>query len=171
MIQTVTQSGFNKGDIVIKARSVYPTRALVIDGRDTQGRLLAHPLGGGPQYIVGSKGESELRLVPADEQKQPLWRRTRFSLDGLDGSFEGWTNGELWNGWDRPFFESEEAQRLISQLTDSKPRFDAQNDAFITVSSDEDEVWQAETATLLGGRTIKVYPIGAGSWCWEEVAS
>ena len=105
MMQTVTQSGFKTGDVVIKARLVYPTGALVVDGRDARGRLLAHPLGGGPQYIVSSKGESELRIVAADEQKQPLWRRTRFSLDGLDGSFEGWTNGELWNGWDRPFFE------------------------------------------------------------------
>jgi hypothetical protein len=165
------RSDFKNGDVVIKARSVYPNGALVVDGRDPNGRLLAHPLGGGPQYAISTRSEAELRIVTVEEQSKPLWRRARFSLEGLEGGFEGWTTGKLWNGWDMPFFESKEAERLTAHLTDSKPRFDEMRDAFITVAGDEEEVWAAETVELLGGQTIKVYPIGAGSWCWEEAST
>lgn len=162
------RSDFRKGDIVIKARSVFPNGALIVDGRDSKGRLLAHPVGGGPQYAIRARAEAGLRIVSEGERSKPLWRRSRFSLEGIEDSFEGWTNDRLWNGWDMPFFEPKEAKRLSAQLTHCTPRFDAKQDAFITGAGDEEEIWQAEMVELLGGQAIKVYPIGAGSWCWEE---
>lgn len=35
------------------------------------------------------------------------YTKTVFQVDGLDGKFEGWTNGETWNGWETPSFEQD----------------------------------------------------------------
>jgi hypothetical protein len=108
MTEAVTQPEVKRGDAAIMACSGHPSGALAGDGRDAQGRLLTRPL-------------------VADEQGQPLRRRTRFGLDGI-------------------------------RMTESTPRNNALKAAFITASTDEDEVWQAET-------------VGAASRCWKEVSS
>jgi hypothetical protein len=163
---------FKKGDIIIKVGAVYPHGALVVDGYDDQGRLLAHPEGGGLQYVFMPAAQQKFRHVPPDEQKGPLWKSSRFSLDGLEGVFKGWTKGQLWNGWEMPHFEFQEAQKLIAALNDPKVRYDLATDVFTTRNGeDEDEVWPAQLITTLGPQQVKVYPIGAGSWCWEEVSN
>lgn len=160
---------FKKGDIIIKADAVYPHGALDVDGYDEQGGLLAHPRGGGFQCALRPAAARLFRRVTSDEQQEPLWRTSCFSLEGIEGVFKGWTNGQLWNGWEMPLFEFQEAQKLITALNDLKVGYDLAKDVFIATNGDaEDEVWPAQLITALGPNHIKVYPIGAGSWCWEE---
>lgn len=162
---------FKKGDIIIKVEGSYPHGALVVDGYDDQGRLLAYPEGGGFQYALKAGADRQFRHVTPDERQGPLWRTSQFSLEGVDGPFKGWTNGQLWNGWERPHFELEEAQKLIAAISDPMIRYDSARDVFTTRNgADEDEVWPAQLITALGPSQVKVYPIGAGSWCWEEVS-
>ena len=161
---------FKKGDIIIKSEAAYPTGALVVDGYDEQGRFTAHPLGGGVQYFFKSSTEKRFRIVSEDEKRKPIWKRSKFCIDGIDGNFEGWTDGRLWNGWEMPRFEFAMAQKFIAALNQSDAHHDSSRDAFITKSPDgEEEVWAAEMLQILGGQTVKAYPVGSGAWCWEEV--
>lgn len=160
---------FTKGDIIIPVEAVYPDGALTVDDYESDGTLLAHPLGGGFQYRLPPGAESKFRVVPSSEAEGALWRRSRFVIEGTDSVFQGWTDGRDWNGWAMPHFEFSEAQRVIESLTDFNGKYDVGRDCFVTrVADDEDEVWEAQSVTLLGGAQIKVYGIGAGSWIWEE---
>jgi hypothetical protein len=88
---------FKKGDIIIKSEAAYPAGALVVDGYDERGRLMAHPLGGGPQYFFKPAVEKKFRVVSEEEKRQPLWKRSRFCIEGIDGNFEGWTDEGVWD--------------------------------------------------------------------------
>jgi hypothetical protein len=161
---------FKKGDIIIKSEAAYPTGALVVDGYDEQGRFMAHPLGGGLQYVFKPAVEKTFRVVSEEEQQKPLWKRSRFCIEGVDGSFEGWTCGRLWNGWEMPHFDYAVAEQVIKAMKELDGHYDSGQDAFVTKSTDGEEVWAAETLRTLGDHPVKAYPVGAGAWCWEEAA-
>lgn len=158
-----------KGAILVPCDRQYPDGALVVDGYETGGSLLAHPLGGGFQFTITPAEAARLRPVGGGEQQSPLYRKAKFSVEGLDGEFEGWTDGTTWNGWAKPRFELA-AARLLARVFEGT--FDEQRDCFITKSGDgEDEIWAAEIISILGGTLLKVYPIGAGAWIWDEIKS
>ena len=160
---------FTKGDIIIPAQEVYPNGALTVDGYEKDGTLLAHPLGGGFQYRLKPNAEQKFRIVTDDEKAGPLWRKAKFEVEGVEAEFNGWTDGNSWNGWAMPHFEFNEAKRVVDVITDSKGRYDAEQDCFVTTDTDgEDEVWESQTITLLGNQQVKVYGVGAGSWIWDE---
>ena|ERR1035437_2564603 len=158
---------FSKGEIICRGGLAYPEGALVCDGYDDAGRLLAHPLGGGFQLTVPAQDEPRFRAVAEGEKGTVLFRRRRFTLADGESSFDGWSNGELWNGWETPRFEFAACQEILKCLGDEEARFDEKADAFVTVSNGEEEVWPAEGITMTDGSRMKVYPLGAGSWIWE----
>ena len=47
-------------------------------------------------------------------------------------------------------------------------RFESKADSFITVSNGEEEAWPAEQIAIIDGTQVKVYPLGAVWWIWEE---
>jgi hypothetical protein len=159
---------FQKNDIIIPAERIYPDGALAVDGYEENGTLLAHPVGGGFQYRFKPDAEKKFRLVSLEEQNTAIWKRAEFSLEGEDESFAGWTDGEFWNGWAMPYFEFATAEKVVASLLGANGRYDAQSDSFVTQGQDE-EIWPAQNITLVGGQTIKVYGIGAGSWTWDEI--
>ena len=146
----------------------YPDGALVRDGYNDAGQLLAHPLGGGFQLTVPAKEEQRFRVVEQGKKGTALFHRGRFSLADGKGPFEGWSNGELWNGWEIPRFEFAVCQEILKALGDQQARFDGKADAFVTMMDEEDEVWAGEEITISDGSRIKGYGLGAGSWTWEE---
>lgn len=112
--------------------------------------------------------------------------------------FDGFTAGQTWNGWACPMFEKAEADRLIAYINaeaaffgrraddDPNPNFtyDPDLDAYIEhdVSYFEETkehpfefngqkmpvgVTQVYPGNDFHGR--RVYDIGAGSWCWNDV--
>ena len=68
-----------------------------------------------------------------------------------------------------PRFEKTEADKLIGWLQDLRAKYDAERDAYVTVSQDRgDEVWAGETIANSDGSALMVYPVRAGAWIWEE---
>jgi len=163
---------FTKGDTIVPAEAIYPSGAMTVDGYEPDGTLLAHPLGGGLQYRLKPGAERKFRVVPRTEAASPPWRRCKFTIEGVDAEFQGWTNGRLWNGWAMPYFEQSEAEKVIEMLTDPRGKYDAGRDCFVSTNSDgEEDIWPAEPISVLGGQRLKVYGIGAGAWIWDEVDS
>lgn len=141
----------------------------MVDEFDALGGLLAHPLGGGMQRSIPADQLTRFEIVN-ELEKTPVFHRAVFEMDATKEKFEGWSDGRLWNGWAKPKFEFAEAMKIVA-TSKARGRYDAATDDFTTViSNGEEEVWPAEMISLPDGGTVKVYPIGAGSWIWEEVA-
>lgn len=68
-----------------------------------------------------------------------------------------------WNGWAMPYFTFKEAKKVAKEM---KGRYDEAKDAFIFNMDGEDDVYEPMTIKARG-RSIKVYAIGAGYWCWD----
>jgi hypothetical protein len=155
---------FSKGEVICREDLAYPEGALVCDGYDDSGRLLAHPLGGGFQLTMPARDEARFRVVADGELATILFHQARFSLADSEYVFTGWSNGRVWNGWKMPRFERAEAERLLVWLGNEGARFDGKRDAFVTLSQDgEEQVWGAEVITVIDGSRIKAYPVGAGA--------
>jgi len=90
-----------------------------------------------------------------------------FGMEGIDGIFEGWTDGTLWNGWAKPDFEFAAAEE-VTKLFGGEYRADL--DAFVTnLEGEGNEVWRSVMILTLDGIERRVYPIGAAAWVWDEV--
>lgn len=161
---------FQQGDVIVRDDTIYPEGALIVDGLDHEGNLLAHPMGGGLQFIIPA---SEIpRFGIADElEKTPMFRRASFTIEGIEEEFAGWCDGRHWNGWAMPRFEFAQAEKLVAAFDPKDGRYDATSDAFVTTTADGyEETWTGEIIPLPDGGTLKVYAIGAGSWIWEKDA-
>jgi len=111
---------------------------------------------------------SVFRIVDEEERAGTLFRRGRFALADSEVNFDGWTDGQCWNGWEMPRFEKSVAERLVWSLGGGRARFDAERDAFVTVAQDGDEeIWASEQIIISDGSAVKVYPVGAGAWIWD----
>ena len=100
-------------------------------------------------------------------------KKELFQVDGLEGSFTGYHNGGRWNGWMMPAFEYEEAVKIMEAFKNSaddlKAWYDKDSDAFtfqIDIDSDEEDVYEAFTATV-DGEEKKLYDIGSAYWTWS----
>jgi hypothetical protein len=124
------------------------------------------PQGGG--FVYRMKQDRFRETFKAADK--PALRKVRFTADWLPAemSVEGYTNGMRWNGWGMPMFTLEEAQRLIPYMPGLE--HDASTDSFVMRSESDEpgqhEVFAAETITV-DDQAVKVYAIGAGSWCWD----
>jgi hypothetical protein len=115
---------FSKGEVICREDLAYPEGALVCDGYDAAGRLLAHPLGGGFQLTVPARDEPRFRVVAEEEEGAALFHRGKFTLGDSVEAFEGWSNGELWNGWEMPRFEAGVGIEILAFLGGERARFD-----------------------------------------------
>lgn len=94
-------------------------------------------------------------------------RAAEFVIDTFGSeAFDGFTLGETWNGWARPYFTFEQALRILEahHSRGQKGWYDESEDAF-SFEMGEGEV-DSFPAESIEGR--KLYPIGAGCWIWEE---
>ena len=84
--------------------------------------------------------------------------------------FDAYSNGELWNGWEKPMISKESADGLCACMPNVK--YDEARDAFIIEpyegSGDEETVVPAQLIEG-DGSSIKVYGIGAGDWTWDRI--
>lgn len=101
-------------------------------------------------------------------------RLTTFRIDDGPG-YEGYSIGHHWNGWACPYFTMDVAMKLVAGLIADNcyARYDAATDTF-TINLSEDREWEYEgeyeglDATLEDGSTVRVYPIGAYMWTWDD---
>lgn len=95
-------------------------------------------------------------------------RPAKFTIDTFgEEVFEGFTQGETWNGWARPYFTFEQARRVVEahRARGGRASYDEAEDAFsFEIGEEEIDAFPAES---LEGQ--KLYPVGAGCWIWEEV--
>jgi len=130
--------------------------------------VLFYPQGGGFQRKAPVT-EFDARFKPVKEELP--FKEVAIQADWLPEGFQikALSDGNVWNGWAQPFFRLEEALRL-SEVMDNVT-FDAANDRFVIRNEDyepPEDVEFVDAVTLkVAGESIKTYPIGAGSWCWE----
>ncbi|KND62276.1 hypothetical protein BVER_01709 [Candidatus Burkholderia verschuerenii] len=160
-----------KAEAVLQAHSNGVERGLY---QDASGRLIEVssigpnvefiPQGGGFLRSM-SRADFEKNFVPATV---PAFERATITADWLpEGvNLPAYSNGLAWNGWAMPYFDRETAMRLVEIMPEI--RYDEQHDAFIAhdETSGEDDVF-AGVSIQVEGEAVTVYPIGAGSWCWE----
>lgn len=109
-----------------------------------------------------SRQEFDRLFKPANE---PEYSRMVVGAEWLDQTIACYSNGKRWNGWGMPLFPFESAQLLCSLMPDI--HHDADQDAFVwEPKGEESESYSAQTINYQGA-SIKVYGIGAGSWCWD----
>jgi hypothetical protein len=160
---------FSKGDIICREDLGYPEGAMVCDGCGVAGGVLAHRLGGGFQLTIPAGEERRFRVVAEEERDAALFGKGKFAMTDAERAFDGWSNGQLWNGWEMPGFEFQVCKEILAWMGDDKARYDGDRDVFITANQDGEEIWPAESIAIRDGTRIKVYGLGAGSWTWEEV--
>lgn len=97
-------------------------------------------------------------------------RETKFVIDTLgDKIFDGYSQGEEWNGWACPYFTFEQSQRILEAHRERgiKAWYDEDSDqfAFDLNQTGQDDIDAFPPIELEG---LKLYPIGSGCWIWEE---
>ena len=113
-------------------------------------------------------------------------RKGNFTLDiwgeKEDGSYitvEGWTTGELWNGWSVPFFKFKEIMQVLKLCKKSNvghwfDRFEEdgiKSFEFIENVGGWDEfVADEDGSYILAPDEEGFYNLGARRWTWEEIA-
>lgn len=110
-------------------------------------------------------------------------RKGKFSIDAST-PFPGYTAGQTWNGWARPYFNYEEGLKLMqcfggkhveseeqlsTKVEDTEWTFSKEKDAFVINCDQYDEVdtITGQDATC-DGQTVHVYALGNGCWVWDE---
>jgi hypothetical protein len=102
-----------------------------------------------------------------------LFKR-QFAMETVEGTFEGFTAGHTWNGFQLPLFEKAEALRMLVLLGDAfgfEWHYDEKFDCFV-VGHPQPEFFDPETAEACqivdaDGNPHTVYGIGYGMWIWE----
>lgn len=104
-------------------------------------------------------------------------RTGSFFLEGVPGTFPGYTTGSLWNGWATPLFSRDTSLAIALALRQADSgadeamdlTYDREADAFVLhdpFAPDEATVWRAQNHTEA---PEALYPIGTHEWTWEEV--
>lgn len=114
---------------------------------------------------------SKIRKFIDNKFNNTLYEKTNFVINGVtDNEFEGYTNGELWNGWEKPYFEKRISDKILEvckKYVDDRSYYDNKKDEYIIYSNDDEpEIFVSEIIETSDGRK-KVYGIGAGSWTWD----
>ncbi len=89
-----------------------------------------------------------------------------FSLDMFSGViFDGYTRGEDWNGFACPYFTFEQANQIVAITNENgiKAQYIEAEDAFMFVIEQETEMFYPARDEI-----IKLYPIGAFCWIWNQ---
>ena len=98
-------------------------------------------------------------------------RKTRFVICDNEKSYEGYTDGRLWNGWECPWFTKEVTEEIMRDLNKEgiETKYDLQTDAYIVeCESSEPDVFDGSDVKTEDG-IQHLYPIGAWCWIWDEV--
>ena len=96
-----------------------------------------------------------------------------FTIGEEPQAYIGYTSGRLWNGWATPYFEKEEATRVMRDFNKDAETlmcYDEEADTFRIAETEctDEEVWVGKDYQTDDG--IKhLYGIGAYSWVWEFV--
>lgn len=100
-------------------------------------------------------------------------KKSLFTIDGFDAIFEGYTQGQHWNGWACPYFTKEVAGKIMQVNNKShdfkayQMHYDKEQDAFIRQEDEGDEPYVMKGIDIDG---MHLYPIGTMCWIWDDIA-
>jgi len=97
------------------------------------------------------------------------FQKATFVLDAFEGEeFEGYTQGEAWNGFACPYFPFESALRLMSVLSAGGQIafYDKESDQFVCAEEDYEDDPDRYGALEIEG-VGKLYPVGTQVWTWS----
>ena len=98
-------------------------------------------------------------------------KKALFTIDGFDNPHIGYTSGRRWNGWATPYFEVDEALKIMEEFNKERGEkmvYDEEVDSFRVAETEytDEEIWKGTNYDTEEG--IKhLYGIGAYSWVWE----
>lgn len=103
-------------------------------------------------------------------------RKAFFGMEGIEGGiYEGFTNGDRWNGWACPYFTLEVGKKIMTDLKGQAEYtwadYNKEHDEFITNYEGligDSETWEGMDIEV-EGEIVHVYPIGAFGWVWSEI--
>jgi len=165
---------FLPGDIIVPRKDLreWTNAAVIVDEVEGDGSVTAFRFGYAGRRLRFSPVDVEkfdFIKVPKDKLNNPGWKSIQVFAEWTEKSYQAWTTGQHWNGWEMPFFEFDEAMRYAQDAGNTV--YDPERDAFITThegSEDEPGVDEATIIFVRGRGALKVYPIGAGSWTWSQ---
>lgn len=99
-------------------------------------------------------------------------RKTVFTIGEYHEAYVGYTSGRLWNGWATPYFELDEAMRVMQGFNETAEypmKYDKVYDQFYILDTEttELEAWKGENYQTTEGMK-HLYGIGAYCWIWDE---
>ena len=105
------------------------------------------------------------------QQKTPFTAKT-FTIDH-DIFADGITDGTRWNGWECPYFNFDEATKILSSQTPKNEciesgctYYEISADGLHIVETSEEAIYVSDSIIVDGQR---YFPIGRFCWVWEEV--
>ncbi|PAP74808.1 hypothetical protein B1759_16665 [Rubrivirga sp. SAORIC476] len=126
-------------------------------------QMALSPMGRLLKFYDSDTGKEIASRPPA-----PL-REAVFALDGLPGTYQGFTRGESWNGFAVPYFLLPVAKRVASDIAAHTSKgqwaYEAAEDVIRTFDPIEGE-WEEWRSTP--GGEAPLYGVGARAWTWEE---
>ena len=90
-----------------------------------------------------------------------------FQIDN-GNTYKGFTDGQKWNGWECPYFPFEVALQIAKDMSSFSDElvYDISKDAFTYRTEDYPDCEHDIFSPVLIN-SMKLYPIGAMSWCWD----
>jgi len=158
-----TPLGYDQEILTIEADSLWAARSRAIH------RMTLSPMGRVLRIYDAEAGDEIVHPSPSS------FRQGRFRIDGLPGTYDGFTRDETWNGFAVPYFSLEEARRVAhyyaAQLAgpDGQAQSDYDTDRnIIRLYDPSSGQWDDYSPVNVEGRML--YPIGTRDWTWEEVS-
>jgi len=118
-------------------------------------------------------------MTGAARSKTMTLKKTKVEIDGVFKNLEAYVESKGWNGFSRPWFTKEEADKIVEQsnandlagLTEEagvgKMRYDEAEDAYLAESAGQTMAYAGKDVTV-NGETLRLYPVGNCGWTWTE---
>ena len=100
-----------------------------------------------------------------------MLKKNRFAIENMH-PFEGYHRpGDQWNGWEKPYFEWDEALKIVEWINDwtgtDQLRVDNDNHLIVSIEDPEAPFDIEATAISTEDGTKSLYPVGTGWWIWS----
>lgn len=123
------------------------------------------------------------------QNEQAKWYRAMFNLPGMEddgkGPFDGFSNGDNWNGYETPRLTKQAALALVKAFNEHLPgsaEYVKATDTFRVCASGDTTLAEQETEPeaermvdeyagevhMVDGATLTLYAIGSYGWTWGE---
>lgn len=113
--------------------------------------------------------EQEVAEEQLEKRSKIVGKSTSLTTDSGYGCFEGYTTSNIWNGWQCPLFNKENADRICKVYNNEfcQMSYDEENDCYIAdYPVDEYSEKYEGRDYVVNGKIEHLYPIGSHEWCW-----